>query len=106
MMTFGSNSTRFDVQRSQRLAHHNGPTSRAGSEAPHFGVGIPSNAISHDRLSAIVGGSGLTDNCVRERKTKTLVLSPLRFLLVIREWLGLRDLVQDAGTFPFCRAVV
>ena len=46
------------------------------------------------------------DNCVRERKTKTLVLGPLRFLLVIREWLGLRDLVQDAGTFPFCRAVV
>ena len=37
--------------------------SRAGSEAPHFGVGIPSNAISHDRLSAIIGGSGLTDNC-------------------------------------------
>src|SRR6185312_3553286 len=69
MMTFGSNSTRFDVQRSQRLAHHNGPTSRAGSEAPHFGVGIPTNAISHDRLSAIVGGSGLTDSCVRERKT-------------------------------------
>jgi len=80
--------------------------SRAGSEAPHLGVGIPSNAISHDRLSAIIGGSGLTDNCVRERKTKTLVLGPLRFLLVIREWLGLRDLVQDAGTFPFCRAVV
>ena len=44
--------------------------SRAGSEAPHFGVGIPSNAISHDRLSAVVGGSGLTDSCVRERKNK------------------------------------
>ncbi len=102
MMTFGSNSTRFDVQRPQRLAHHNGPI----SQAPHFGIGIPSNAISHDRLSAIVGGSGLTDNCVRERKTKTLVLGPLRFLLVMREWPGLRDLVQDAGTFPRCRAVV
>ena len=71
-----------------------------------LGVGMPSNAISHDRLSAIVGGSGLADSCVRERKTKTLVLGPLRFLLVIRKWLGLRDLVQDAGTFPFCRAVV
>jgi hypothetical protein len=80
--------------------------SRAGSEARHFVVGIPSNAISHERLSAIVGGSGRTDSCVRERKTKTLVLAPLRFLLVIREWLGLRDLVQDAGTFPFCRTVV
>ena len=33
------------------------------SQAPHFGIGIPSNEISHDRLSAIVGGSGLTDNC-------------------------------------------
>ena len=43
---------------------------------------------------------------MRERKKKTLVLGPLRFLLVIREWLGLRDLVQDAGTFLFCRAVV
>ena len=80
--------------------------SRVGSEAPHFGVGIPSHAISHDRLSAIVGASQLTDSCVRERKNKNLVLGPLRFLLVIREWLGLRDLVQDAGTFPFCRAVV
>ena len=39
-------------------------------------------------------------------KTKTLVLGPLRLLLVIREWLGLRDLVQVAGTFPLCRAVV
>jgi len=106
MMTFGSNSTRFDVQRPQRPAHHNGPMSRVGSEPPHFGVGIPSNAIYHERLSAIVGGSGLTDSCVRERETKTLVLGPLRFLLVIRKWLGLRDLVQDAGTFPFCRAVV
>ena len=50
---------KFDVvlQRPQRLGHHNGPMSRAGSEAPHFGVGIPSNAISHDRVFAIVGGS-------------------------------------------------
>ena len=80
--------------------------SRAGSEAPHFGVGIPSNAISHDRLSAIVGGSGLTDSCVRERKSKDVGLGPLRFLLVIREWLGLRDLVQDAATVPFWRTVV
>ena len=69
-------------------------------------VGILNNAISHATVSAIVGGSGRTDSCVRERKTKTLVLAPLRFLLVIREWLGLRDLVQDAGTFPFCRAVI
>ena len=46
-------------------------------------------------LSAIVGGCGPADNCVRERKTKTLVLGPLRFLLVIREWLSLRNLVQD-----------
>ena len=43
---------------------------------------------------------------LRTRAQKQLVLGPLRFLLVIREWLGLRDLVQDAGTFPFCRAVV
>ena len=43
---------------------------------------------------------------MRERKTKTLVLGPLRFLLVTRELPGLRDLVQDAGTFPRCRAVV
>ena len=43
--------------------------------------------MSHDRLSAIVGGSGLTDSCVRERKNKTLVLGLLRFLLVIlRGW--------------------
>ena len=71
MMTFGSNSARFDVQRPQRLAHHNGPMSRAGSEAPHFGVGIPINAISHDRLSAIVGRErALTDSCVHERKNK------------------------------------
>jgi hypothetical protein len=39
-------------------------------------------------------------------KTKALVLGPLRLLLVIREWLGLRDLVQDAGTFPLRRALV
>ena len=26
-----------DVQRPQRLAHHNGPMSRAGSEVPHSG---------------------------------------------------------------------
>ena len=36
----------------------------------HLGAGILSNAISHDRLSAIVGGSGRTDTCVREAKTK------------------------------------
>ena len=32
----GSNSTRFDVQRPQRLARHNGPTV-TGSESPHSG---------------------------------------------------------------------
>ena len=46
------------------------PLSRAGSEALHYRVGIPSNAISHATVSAIVGGSGLTDSCVRHRKDK------------------------------------
>ena len=40
------------------------------------------------------------------RALKAAVLDPFRLLLVIREWLGLRDLVQVAGTFPLCRAVV
>jgi hypothetical protein len=35
-----------------------------------------------------------------------LVLDPFRLLLVIRERLGLRDLVQVAETFRLCRAVV
>jgi hypothetical protein len=47
------NSARFDVQRPQRLANQNGPMSRAGSEAPHSGVGIRSNAITHARVSAM-----------------------------------------------------
>jgi hypothetical protein len=41
---------------------------RAGSEAPPTGVGIRSNAISHARVSAIVGG--LTDSCVRQRQRR------------------------------------
>ena len=39
-------------------------------------------------------------------KDNDVVLDPFRLLLVIREWLGLRDLVRDAGTYPLCRAVV
>jgi hypothetical protein len=33
-------------------------------------VGILNNAISHATVSAIVGGSGLTDSCVRHREDK------------------------------------
>jgi hypothetical protein len=65
----------------------------------------PATPISLARVSAIVGGRRLIDS-LHAPRTKTLVLGPLRLLLVIREWLGLRDLFQDAGTFPLCRAVV
>ena len=44
-----------------KFASVRSPMSRAGSEAPHSGAGIPSNAKSLARFPTIVGGSGLTD---------------------------------------------
>ena len=43
---------------------------------------------------------------IRRRIKLKSRLNQRRLLLVIREWLSLRDLVQVAGTFPRCRAVV
>jgi hypothetical protein len=58
---------KFDsVRCPEAPAHHDGPMSRADAEAPYSGAGIPSNA----RVSAIAGGSGLTDSSVRQRQRR------------------------------------
>jgi hypothetical protein len=97
---------RVDVQRPQRLARPNGPTVTCGFRDATLRVAIPNIAISHAKISTIGAGAPSLITACAIAKTKALVLGPLWLLLVIREWLGLRDPVRVAGTLPLLGAVL
>jgi hypothetical protein len=64
-------------------------------------------ALGFDYGARNINGMRVTAaSAMKQAETRLSPLGPLRLLLVIREWLGLRDLVQDAGTLPLCRAAV